>query len=638
MSWVNAIMTNKGVALLSKLTQGNTLKITSAKTGAGTVSTSLLASQTNVTTPKQTLAIQSVGYPQEGKCAISVDLTNDDVSASYTVTQVGIFAQDPDEGEVLFCITQADSGEGTTIPSATVMPGYNAQWTFYLQYGQADSVEVTVDPANTVTQAGMEQYVGAVVQSVEQQIADSSVTTGGTGAAYTATVPGIAALTAGKNFIMIPHTVSTTTTPTLNVNDLGAKGIRRRLSNISTSPQQGYSESWLAVGKPFRVMYDGSYWIVEGMSKPSDSDTYGTKKAENVSFDNESTGMTAETVQAALEEVFTFASDGKKLLAETVTGLGVDTSEDDTWKTISDNMKEAYLDTSDATATAADMANDVSAYVKGEKITGSLFELPAGQKLYGNNSPSLSWMTDGKVETLGTYGTAGSGDGGIVRPGCLFGVRVPAEQYGDAAATDVVSGKSFTSAAGLKTNGSVSETKSGGTYSVAGDSQSSGNFTVDGASVAHWTFRAPVTANKMLRSGSYIQTRYQKSNFGDATAADVVKGKKFTSSAGFNITGTAPKVETCTVKITSTVDITSIGYTGLNADGEMQTTVKTNPTNETFSGTVVRNTIVTIRHSATRCELERPGTGLVANADGIVALSITAEEGGIAEINLTPGS
>ncbi|MBP3341777.1 MAG: hypothetical protein J6K99_04525, partial [Peptococcaceae bacterium] len=102
-----------------------------------------------------------------------------------------------------------------------------------------------------------------------------AVTTGGTGSAYTATVPGIAALTAGVSFIMIPNVVSESTSPTLNVNGLGAKSLKRRLSNLATSLQNGYNNTWLAAGKPFRVTYDGTAWIVEGHEKPAAADMYG---------------------------------------------------------------------------------------------------------------------------------------------------------------------------------------------------------------------------------------------------------------------------------------------------------------------------------------------------------------------------
>lgn len=107
------------------------------------------------------------------------------------------------------------------------------------------------------------------------------------------------------------------------------------------------------------------------------------------------------------------------------------------------------IDTSDGTATAADIASGKTAYVNGTKVTGALFEVTEGSKVYANNSPTLSWRDDGNVETTGTYGTSGGGDGGIFRPGAMFAVRTPAEQYGDATAGDVAKGKTFTSAAGL---------------------------------------------------------------------------------------------------------------------------------------------------------------------------------------------
>lgn len=102
-----------------------------------------------------------------------------------------------------------------------------------------------------------------------------AITTNGDGAAYTATVPGITSLTAGVSFIMIPHVASTTTIPTLNVNGLGAKNIKRRLTSLATAAQPGYTAAWLAQGLPFRVIYDGTQWIAEGHDKPAGADLYG---------------------------------------------------------------------------------------------------------------------------------------------------------------------------------------------------------------------------------------------------------------------------------------------------------------------------------------------------------------------------
>jgi hypothetical protein len=101
------------------------------------------------------------------------------------------------------------------------------------------------------------------------------VTTTGTGAAYVATVPGITSLTAGASFVMVPHVNSTATAPTLNVNGLGAKGLRRYTST-SALANSGYSAGWLTSTIPVTVMYSGSFWIVKELTKPSAEDLSGT--------------------------------------------------------------------------------------------------------------------------------------------------------------------------------------------------------------------------------------------------------------------------------------------------------------------------------------------------------------------------
>lgn len=158
--WVNTVLTDKGTALLAKLTQGNTLNITRAVTGAGFVTPGLLAKQTTVTDPKQALSFRAVTYPETGTCVIPVALTNDAVITGYEATQVGMYAEDPDEGEVLILLSQAtDEKSGTIVPSATEMPGYSAEWNFYLRYGQAGGVNVTLNPAGSVSREEMQNYV-----------------------------------------------------------------------------------------------------------------------------------------------------------------------------------------------------------------------------------------------------------------------------------------------------------------------------------------------------------------------------------------------------------------------------------------------------------------------------------------------
>ena len=104
---------------------------------------------------------------------------------------------------------------------------------------------------------------------------DKPVTTAGTGAAYTASVSGLT-LVAGASFVMVPHVVSTTATPTLNVNGLGAKNIRMRISSSTVATTALPSVSFLAANKPVRMMYDGAQWVIDDMVRPDANNLYGT--------------------------------------------------------------------------------------------------------------------------------------------------------------------------------------------------------------------------------------------------------------------------------------------------------------------------------------------------------------------------
>ena len=121
-------------------------------------------------------------------------------------------------------------------------------------------------------------------------------TTEGTSEAYSLTIEGITSLTTGLAIILTPHADSTSTTPTLNVNGLGAAQIRRRLSNLSTVPQPGYSAGWLAAGKPVLLIFDGTYWIVTGQDRPASADMSGTMAVAKG-------GTGAETAEEALENL-----------------------------------------------------------------------------------------------------------------------------------------------------------------------------------------------------------------------------------------------------------------------------------------------------------------------------------------------
>lgn len=114
------------------------------------------------------------------------------------------------------------------------------------------------------------------VKYAKSATANNPIKTTGTGAAYAAIVDGITALTIGVKFTMVPHVTSTTTAPTLNVNSLGAKSIRMRLTSSTTATIQLTSASFLTANKPVNVTYDGTYWVIDDFAQPDVNSLYGT--------------------------------------------------------------------------------------------------------------------------------------------------------------------------------------------------------------------------------------------------------------------------------------------------------------------------------------------------------------------------
>lgn len=118
------------------------------------------------------------------------------------------------------------------------------------------------------------------VDGLDEFVRNQGISTSGDGSAYTATVDGITSLTAGVSFIMVPHVESTAVNPTLDVNGLGAKLLRRRTSSNTNTTTTGASTDWLASGKPVSVMYDGNWWIVD-LPRPNANDIMGTVQIQN---------------------------------------------------------------------------------------------------------------------------------------------------------------------------------------------------------------------------------------------------------------------------------------------------------------------------------------------------------------------
>ena len=115
--------TKKGLALMAKLHVGAEFSITRILSGAGKVDTAELENLTGVCEPKQTLLLDDCLMLDRGVARLDVLVSNRELTESYPLNQVGIYAQDPDEGEILYLILQ-ETLAADVIPAEAQAPGY----------------------------------------------------------------------------------------------------------------------------------------------------------------------------------------------------------------------------------------------------------------------------------------------------------------------------------------------------------------------------------------------------------------------------------------------------------------------------------------------------------------------------------
>ena len=111
-------------------------------------------------------------------------------------------------------------------------------------------------------------------------------------------------------------------------------------------------------------------------------------------------------------------------------------------------------DTSDATATASDIARGKTAYVQGQKITGNVSEHVKGETLspYTRKSENVTFDRDGTIELI-SIKISWNGNDHLMRIGSYVKAGADVTLFGDATAADVAKGKTMTSKAGLKVVG-----------------------------------------------------------------------------------------------------------------------------------------------------------------------------------------
>lgn len=142
--------TTKGRELSAKLLTGTALRITRVTAGGGTTA----PDATMLETERQTLAAGEA--KREGvTVTLPVTLLAAEAGADYTLTEVGVYASDPDDGEILYRIYRLDEAVNVTAGGQLVIR-------FDLQETVSEAAEVSVacSPMGLLTQGDLDALRG----------------------------------------------------------------------------------------------------------------------------------------------------------------------------------------------------------------------------------------------------------------------------------------------------------------------------------------------------------------------------------------------------------------------------------------------------------------------------------------------
>ena len=107
-------LTDKGLALLAKA--GVSVTVTKVKTGNGEYQTDAdIGAMTELKSEKQEFQITSTQKKTDTTYAIKFVMSTKELAEDYLFTEIGIYASDPDEGEILYAVCYAENKDADMI-------------------------------------------------------------------------------------------------------------------------------------------------------------------------------------------------------------------------------------------------------------------------------------------------------------------------------------------------------------------------------------------------------------------------------------------------------------------------------------------------------------------------------------------
>lgn len=152
-SFKSTILTQKAHALMAKLTAGTATsvftKIKASDHDYSGLTSSQLEGLTSIEDIKQEVAVSEVKRINDASVKVTAALVNTALTTGYYIKTIGLYANDPDEGEILYSVTIAI--ESDWMPPFNNISSASALYELVTTVSNAENVSIEVDPNATVS-------------------------------------------------------------------------------------------------------------------------------------------------------------------------------------------------------------------------------------------------------------------------------------------------------------------------------------------------------------------------------------------------------------------------------------------------------------------------------------------------------
>lgn len=169
-NWTGGRLTKAGNDLQIKVEAGQCkLELMKIKLGDGTEGIDAVDNLTDLVGPKAVFGISSV-VAKDGMCTVTGIISSSNVTAAFYAREWGLFAKDPDLGEILYMISLDPNPE--SIPPKTAALKQAATYAMNIVVSNAANIEVRIDPAGLVNVAMLAASMSLLQRGTTYQVGD----------------------------------------------------------------------------------------------------------------------------------------------------------------------------------------------------------------------------------------------------------------------------------------------------------------------------------------------------------------------------------------------------------------------------------------------------------------------------------